>query len=147
MLGVCVRMPVYAALHSTAAKCLPAIGIRGLIGYNGTLQIHPQNCPFPFLRSPPPSNTPIPRQTPLTIPNGIRIQLAILPQYTFRTDRQTDKPVGLSQNSVETLYAGNVEHHYTKISENSIIRNPERRSPSGCLHYANKFLSLSLSLY
>jgi len=29
MLGVCVRMPVYAAPHSTAAKCLPAIFTAG----------------------------------------------------------------------------------------------------------------------
>jgi len=37
-----------------------------------------------------PSNAPIPRPTPLTIPNGIRIHSAILPQYTFRTDRPSD---------------------------------------------------------
>jgi len=117
MLGVCVRMPVYAALHSTAAKCLSVIGIHSLIGYNRTLQIHSQNCPFPFLRSPPPSNTPIPGQTPLTIPNGVRIQLAVLPQYTFWTDRQTHKLVGLNQNSVETLYADKVGHHYTKYQK------------------------------
>jgi len=28
---------------------------------------------------------------PLTTPNGIRIQSAVLPQYTFRTHRQTDR--------------------------------------------------------
>ena len=55
------------------------------IGYNGTPQIHPI-LPLPLRRSPPPSNTPIPRPTPLTIPNGIRIHSA-----TFRTDRQTDR--------------------------------------------------------
>jgi len=38
--------------------------------------------------SPPPSNAPH-RPTPVTIPNGIRIQSAVLPQDTFRTDRQT----------------------------------------------------------
>jgi len=37
-----------------------------------------------------PSNTPIFRPTPLTTPNGIRIQSAVLPQYTFRTHTQTD---------------------------------------------------------
>jgi len=58
------------------------------IGYNGTFQIHPK-LPLLLRRSPPPSNTPIPRPTPLTITNGTRIQLAVLPQYTFRTDRQT----------------------------------------------------------
>jgi len=30
------------------------------------------------------------RPTPLTIPNGIRILSAVLPQYTFQTDRHTD---------------------------------------------------------
>ena len=42
---------------------------------------------------------------------------------------------GLNQNSVETLYAGNVGHHYTKISENwikncrmsSILRDPSEK--------------------
>jgi len=37
-----------------------------------------------------PSNTWMPVATPLTIPNGIRIHSAVLPQYTFRTDRPTD---------------------------------------------------------
>ena len=37
-----------------------------------------------------PSNTPIPRPTPLTVPNGIRIQSVVLPQYTFRTYQPTD---------------------------------------------------------
>jgi len=67
-----------------------------------------------------------------------------------QTNTQTDKPVGdlartpllskfrnkgLNQNSVETLYAGNVGHHYTKISENwikncrrsSILRDPSEK--------------------
>jgi len=41
-----------------------------------------------------PSNTPITRLTPQTIPNGIQIQSAILTQYTFRTDRHTDWQMG-----------------------------------------------------
>jgi len=36
---------------------------------------------------------------------------------------------GLNQNSVETLYAGNVGHYYTKISENW-IKNRRRSSIS-----------------
>ena len=56
-----------------------------LISYNGTPQIHPQKLPLLLQWSPP-----IPWPSPLTIPNGIRIQSAILPQYTFRTDRPTD---------------------------------------------------------
>jgi len=50
----------------------------------------PQNCPFPSTMTTT-SNTPIHRQTPLTIPNGIRIHSAVLPRYTFRTERQTDR--------------------------------------------------------
>jgi len=60
-----------------------------LIGYNGTTQIHPHNCPFPR-RSPLRSITSIFRPIPLTTPNGIRIQSVVLPQYTFQTDRPTD---------------------------------------------------------
>ena len=37
-----------------------------------------------------PSNTPIPQPTPMTTQKRIRISSAILPQYTFRTDRHTD---------------------------------------------------------
>ena len=55
-----------------------------------------------------PSNTLIPRLIPLTIQNGIRIQSAALPQYTFRTDRQTDKKTdrptdGIGDNSPRAL--------------------------------------------
>ena len=64
------------------------------IGYNGTPQTDsPQNCSFRFddhhrhL-----INTPIPRPTPLTTPNGIRIRSAVLAQYIFRPDRPTDRP-------------------------------------------------------
>jgi len=39
-----------------------------------------------------PSDTPIPRLTPLTIQNGIRFHSAVLSQYTFRKDRPTDRP-------------------------------------------------------
>jgi len=54
--------------------------------------IYPQNCPFPSTIFTP-GNTPIHRLTPLTTPNGIQIQSAVLPQYTIRTDRQTDRPI------------------------------------------------------
>jgi len=47
---------------------------------------HPK-LPLTFRRSPPISNTPDPRPTPLTTRNGIQIQSAVLPQYTFRRDR------------------------------------------------------------
>jgi len=58
------------------------------IGYNGMPKIHPKTDPSPLTFTTP-SNTPIIRQTPLTIPNDIRIHSAILPQYTFWTDRPT----------------------------------------------------------
>jgi len=45
--------------------------------------------PLPLGLRGPSSNTPISPPTPFTIPNGIRIQSAVLPQYTSRTDRQT----------------------------------------------------------
>jgi len=53
----------------------------------------PQNCPFLFDDLHALSDTPIPLPTPLTIPNSIRIQSAVLPQYTLRTDLQTDRPI------------------------------------------------------
>jgi len=40
------------------------------------------------------SNTHIPRLTVLTIPNGIWIHSAVLPQYTFQTDRHTVGQMG-----------------------------------------------------
>jgi len=36
----------------------------------------------------------IPRPTPLATTNGSRIQSAVLPQYTFRTDRHTYRHMG-----------------------------------------------------
>ena len=51
------------------------------IGYNGTPEIHPK-LPVPLRRSPPKSNTPIPSRTPLTTPNAIQIQSAVLPLLT-----------------------------------------------------------------
>ena len=52
-----------------------------------------QNYPFLFDdRHPHLIHRPVPRPTPLTTPNGIRIRSAVLPQYTFRTDRHTDRP-------------------------------------------------------
>jgi len=49
----------------------------------------PQNCPSPSTITTP-SNAPIPRPTALTIRNDIRIQSAVLPQYTLSgpTDRE-----------------------------------------------------------
>jgi len=73
------------------------------IGYNGTPCIHPQNCPFPRLISTP-SNTPIPRPTQLTTPNGIQIQSAVFLQFTHQTDRHRKTEMVL-QNSVKCYTA------------------------------------------
>jgi len=59
--------------------------------------------PVTFRRSPLPSNTPILQPNALTTPNGIQIQSAVFPQFTHRTDRQTDRPTdGQGDNSVPT---------------------------------------------
>jgi len=50
----------------------------------------PPKLPLPILRYPPPSNIPIRQPTPLTTPNGIRIQSAVVSQFS-RTDRQTHR--------------------------------------------------------
>ena len=66
----------------------------------GTPKIHPITAPS-LRRSPPLSNTPVPWPIPLNIPNGIQIHSAVLPQYTFQTDRQTDPHTdGLGDRSV-----------------------------------------------
>jgi len=51
----------------------------------------PQTSPSPW-GTWTPSNTPIPRSTPLTTPNDSSIGSAVLPRYTFRTDQPTDRP-------------------------------------------------------
>ena len=56
-------------------------------------------------RSPPPSNTPFPRPTPLRTSNGIWIRSAILPQYTFRTDRHTDGLGDMSASLAMLIYS------------------------------------------
>jgi len=53
-------------------------------------QFYLQNCTFPFEDHHPYLIQPHPSTNPLTIPNGTRIQSAVLPQYTFRKDRHTD---------------------------------------------------------
>ena len=83
-----------------------------IVNFPHTSRIHFcfQNTPFkPMGRKAPetlgarelPSNTPIPRSTPLTTPNGIQMQSAVFTQYTLQTDkrptdrqtdRQTDRP-------------------------------------------------------
>ena len=82
------------------------------ISYNGTPQIHPPNFPR---RSRPPSNTPIPRPTPLTFPNSIRIHSAVSPQYTLRTDkpidRQTNRPTNMLRH-ISRLIESDAANNY-----------------------------------
>jgi len=81
--------------------------------------------PLLLRRSPPPSNTPISRPTPLTTPNGIQVQSAVLPQYTIWTNRQTVRQTdwrtdGLGDKSVPSLaYA-----LYTDYSDAAKTKNP-----------------------
>jgi len=64
----------------------------------------PLKLPLTFRRSPPPSNTPIPQLTPLSTPNGIHVQSAVLPQYTLRTDRPTDRQTDRQMGLATSLY-------------------------------------------
>ena len=50
----------------------------------------PPKLSLPLWRSPP--HLPIPRPAPLTIPSGIQIQLAVLPQYTSGHSHKTHRP-------------------------------------------------------
>jgi len=72
------------------------------VSYNGMPQIHLRQLPLP-------SNTPIPRPTPLTFQNDFRIQSAILPQYTFQAYRPTHRPTNRWDrrqfNNISTYYA------------------------------------------
>jgi len=74
-----IVLHTFAQLHNEAS-----------IGCNGTLHIHPQDCPS-IRRSPLPSNTPVPWPNPLTTPNGICILSVVFPQCTFGMGRQTNR--------------------------------------------------------
>ena len=80
---------LYALSHNDATKSpLVTIGRRKFTPM--------QTAPSPStITRPPKSNTPIPSPTPLTTPNGIRIQSAILPQYRC-ADRQMALTTGQS---------------------------------------------------
>jgi len=84
-----------------------------------------------FRRSPPPSNTPISQPTPLTTPNGIRIQSAVLLQYisaqtnTHRlTDGISDRliPIALKLYSIASLEqrANNVRWRWPSFDLNGM---------------------------
>jgi len=95
---------------------------RSPIGYSGMPQISPPKLPLTF-GDHHPSNTPIIRLTPLTIPNGIRIHSAVLPQYTFRqTHRCTHtQTVRWARRQVKKMSAyarcTNTERHANNLLE------------------------------
>jgi len=76
-------------------------------GYNQMPRIYPPpNCPFsfddlhihligPFLDWP---------HSPVTTPNGIQIQSAVLPQYILRGDRPTDRHTDQQMGLTTSLY-------------------------------------------
>jgi len=84
----------------------------------------PPKLPFPLRRSPPSSNTPIPRPTPLTTPNGIWIHSAVLPQYTFRTHIQTDTQT--ERWDKRQVYANSA--YALLIVSDALIKNPQRQA-------------------
>ena len=81
-------------------------------GYNGMPQIHPKTAPSRSIITTP-SNIPISQLTTLTVPNGIRIQSADLQQYTFQTDRPTDK-WDWQQVCIECLHSVDSERQIEK---------------------------------
>jgi len=60
----------------------------------------------PSLRRSPPHLYTHPSTDPTHHPNGIEIQSAVLPQYTLRTDRETDRQIALNDKSVPTAANG-----------------------------------------
>jgi len=72
----------------------------------------PPKLSLSLRRSPPPSNTPSPRLTLLTIPNSIFIQSAVLPQCAFRTDRRPiQRPTdGLGDRSTVYTISANARY-------------------------------------
>jgi len=64
----------------------------------------PKTAPSPSTITTPTYNTPIPRPTTLINRNGIRIQSAVVPQYTFRTDKPTDGIGDSCVSRAHTLY-------------------------------------------
>jgi len=60
--------------------------------FRTTTQQSPHWLQWDALNSPQKLPLPITRPTALTTTNGIRIHSAVLPQYTFHADRQTDRP-------------------------------------------------------
>ena len=97
---IILHINVYANLQSNLIlkQVLPKVILeeprhKVPIGYNGTPQIHPQNCPSTITT---PSNTSIPRPTPLIIPTTSGstqpfCHNTLYGQTDRPTDQQTDK--------------------------------------------------------
>ena len=91
-------IPLTTTNESSIDSCISTLCNKFPIGYNRTPQIHPPPNVPPF-DDQHPHLIPISRPTPLTTPNGTRIQSAVLPQYTFQTDTQTDRPTAKGRRS------------------------------------------------
>jgi len=74
----------------------------------------PPKLPLGLRRSSPKSNTPIPSPTPLTTPNGIQIQSAVLPQYRC-ADRQTWDDISVTYRVSALLSYSDRERRATVI--------------------------------
>jgi len=84
--------------------------------------------PLPLRRSPLPSNTPTPRPTPLTIPNGIRIHALSRFATVHFPDRHTHRPTdGLGECS-NTAYA-----RYRPTDRERRANNAKSRPITRCL--------------
>jgi len=76
--------------QSFGKSASPPLTQRIPIGYNGSPKFTSKTT-LPLRRSPPHLIYQSSTYTPLTTANGIRIQSAILPQYTFGTDTHIDR--------------------------------------------------------
>ena len=81
----------------------------------------PKTAPFPSTISTA-CNTPFPRPTLLTTPNGIQIQSAVLTQYTFWTDAKTD---GWSRRQVSKKSAYALLHLYIDSERHVLTSLPQ----------------------
>ena len=63
-----------------------------------------------------------PLDTPLTTPNGIQIQSAVFPQFTHRTDRQTNRQTDRQMRWATGLYRHPLTLYKLTIATRLIIK-------------------------
>jgi len=86
----------------------------------GRPKFAPKTAPY-SLTIATPSNTPIP--WPLTIPNGIRIQSAVLPQYTIRTDRWARRQLDLNSDYARYIARERRANNSQTTQQNNLQNN------------------------